>query len=124
MKYSKEHNEKMRGYCNKYEKTHKGFVMRLYRNMKSRVEGVQEKKSHLYKGRSLLPKDEFYSWALNDKDFLQLFENYTVSGYQRRLAPSVDRIDSKKGYSLDNMEFVTMSENSRRGAMAKHTASI
>ena len=114
----------MRGYCNKYEKTHKGFVMRLYRNMKSRVEGVQEKKSHLYKGRSLLPKDEFYSWALNDKDFLQLFENYTVSGYQRRLAPSVDRIDSKKGYSLDNMEFVTMSENSRRGAMAKHTASI
>ena len=31
----------------KYEKTKKGFLMRLYRNMQSRVQGVQKKKHHL-----------------------------------------------------------------------------
>ena len=99
----------------KYEKTKKGFLMRLYRNMQSRVDGVQKLKHHLYKGKYLLPREEFYEWALNDESFHKLFEEYESSGYERKLAPSVDRVDSSCGYSIDNMEFVTMSENSRRG---------
>ena len=31
------------------------------------------------------------------------------------LAPTVDRIDPERGYSFGNMEWVTHSENSRRG---------
>src|SRR5437868_1147795 len=52
-------------YTHKYEKTPKGFLMRLYRNMQSRVTGVQKKKYHLYEGKELLPRAEFYDWALN-----------------------------------------------------------
>jgi hypothetical protein len=33
-----------------YEKTPKGFLMRTYRNMQSRVSGVQWRKAHLYAG--------------------------------------------------------------------------
>ena len=33
---------------------------------------------------------------------------------------SVDRVDSSKGYELSNMEWVTHSENSRRGAVNRH----
>ena len=33
----------------KYEKSPKGFLMRLYRNMQSRVTGVQKQKFHLVK---------------------------------------------------------------------------
>lgn len=45
----------------RYEKTPKGFLMRGYRNMQSRVTGVQKKKAHLYLGKELLPRDEFYN---------------------------------------------------------------
>lgn len=103
----------------KYEKTHKGFLMRLYRNMQSRVIGVQRTKHHLYSGKELLSRQEFYDWALNSSKFYLLFGNYSDSGFNRKLAPSVDRIDSSKGYTIDNMEWVTMSENSRRGVRNK-----
>lgn len=104
----------------KYEKTKKGFLMRLYRNMKSRVEGVHKEKFHLYAGCSLLPKEIFYEWSLASEVFHQLFEEWEQSGYERKLAPSVDRVDSFRGYELGNMEWVTMSENSRRGVLNKY----
>ena len=107
-------------YTKKYEKTKTGFLMRLYRHMKERVTGVQRAKYHLYAGCSLLPKDEFYQWANNSEDFLRLFREWEWSGYDRKLTPSVDRIDSTYGYQLDNMEWVTHSENSRRGTMNRH----
>lgn len=105
--------------CKKYEKTQKGFLMRVYRNMKSRVTGIQKKKFHLYKGKYLLDKEEFYSWSLNNESFKTLFDQYIKSNYSRKLAPSVDRVDSSDGYHLKNMEWVTMSENSRRAALKK-----
>lgn len=103
----------------KYEKTHKGFLVRLYRNMLSRISGVQKKNIHLYSGLEILPKAEFYNWALNNPAFLELYKGYEASNYERKLAPSVDRINSKQGYYIANMEFVTMSENSRRGSISK-----
>lgn len=108
----------------KYEKTPNGFLMRLYRNMKSRVEGIQWKKKHLYEGKELIPKEEFYDWALSHPKFWELFREYEQSQYDRKLAPSPDRVDSTKGYLPDNMEWVTMVENSRRGAVSRHANSF
>ena len=99
----------------KYEKTKKGFLMRLYRNMQSRIKGVQKVKFHLYSNKEILDKVEFYNWALNNPAFHDLFETYEKSEYDRKLSPSVDRVDSNKGYTIDNMEFITTSENSSRG---------
>ncbi len=109
-------------FTKKYEKTHRGFLMRLYRNMQSRIEGVQKTKAHLYRGLNLLAREEFYCWAMNDPTFYSLFVKWEQSGYERKLTPSVDRINSSSGYSLDNMEWVTHSENSRRGAYNRHAA--
>lgn len=108
----------------KYEKTENGFLMRLYRNMKSRISGVQKEKYHLYEGKYLIPKEVFYSWAKSDANFKLLFQKYKESNYDRRLTPSVDRINSKKGYEIDNIEFVTHSENSRRGSISRHNKLI
>lgn len=121
-------NEKQRQYrflndnacTKKYEKTISGFLVRLYRNMKSRVTGVQKAKHHLYEGKELIDREDFYEWAKGSPEFYELFGDYKQSGYERKLAPSVDRVDSEKGYSLDNMEWVTMSENSRRGSLRRH----
>jgi len=109
----------------KYERTKKGKLMRLYRNMQSRILGVQKQKHHLYQGKSLLPKDEFYKWAMSCEEFHRLYNAWVESDYNRKLTPSVDRIDSSKGYEIENMEWVTHSENSRRGALGsprKHAA--
>jgi hypothetical protein len=122
------YNERQREYrknnknkvVRKYEKTEKGFMMRLYRNMKSRVSGVQKQKFHLYQGKTLLSKEEFYEWFKNNKDKDELFRKYEESGFDRKLAPSVDRIDSSKGYELDNIRLITHSENSRLGLISRY----
>jgi hypothetical protein len=105
----------------KYERTKPGKLMRIYRNMKSRIEGVQSAKWHLYRGKSLLPKSEFYEWALGSEIFHRLFKIWVDSGYERKFAPSVDRLDSSQGCETWNMEWVTHSENSRRGAEARNS---
>jgi hypothetical protein len=99
------------------EKTRKGFLMRLYRNMQSRVTGVQKVKFHLYQGKALLPRQEFYSWALPNRTFDRLFKAWERSKYDRKLTPSVDRIDPRLGYEIENMRWLTHSENSRLGAL-------
>jgi len=104
----------------KYGRTVNGFLMRLYRNMKSRIEGVQKSKAHLYKDKELLDKEEFYSWAKSCKEFHGLFNDWVESGYDRKMAPSPDRINSSIGYIISNIEWVTMSENSRRGSLSRY----
>lgn len=101
----------------RYEKSPKGYLMRTYRNMQSRVEGVSKNKAHLYRGLELLNREEFYEWSLSNKVFETLLKRYESSGYDMKLAPSIDRIDTSKGYTLDNIRWITHSENSRLGSM-------
>ncbi len=103
----------------KYEKTLKGVLMRTYRNMLSRVTGVQKKKAHLYLNLEILPKTEFYEWSLKNSDYLFLYENWVKLDYQQKFSPSIDRIDSSKGYLLFNMRWITHSENSSEGSKSK-----
>jgi len=105
----------------KYEKTKRGFLMRAYRNMLSRVTGVQRKKAHLYKGKEILEKSAFYEWALKNKSFHRLFNSWEKSGYERKICPSVNRINSLNGYSIDNIEWITHSENSSRVSRSRYT---
>jgi predicted Fe-S protein YdhL (DUF1289 family) len=120
-KEKRRNSEERRKKDRSYELTPKGFIMRVYRNMKSRVSGVQKQKHHLYKGKYLLGKEDFYKWALStDSKFHDLFLEYITSERDRKKAPSVDRIDSSRGYEIDNMEWVTHSENSRRGHASRY----
>ena len=99
----------------KYERTVNGKLMRIYRNMESRVKGIQKKKQHLYVGKSILPREQFYEWAKSSEEFYKLYSDWVHSDYDRKLAPTVDRINPELGYELSNMQWLTHSENSRRG---------
>ena len=91
--------------------------MQTYRNMLSRVTGKLIKKSHIYEGLDILSKQEFYQWSLNEtSDFHKLFEDYVSSGFNMKLAPSIDRIDSKEGYIMGNIRWITHSLNSSLGS--------
>jgi hypothetical protein len=124
---SEEYNKKQREYrkltgnaiTKKYEKSINGFLMRTYRNMKSRVTGVTKNKNHLYLGLDLVDKESFYLFSKNDDAFMSLFKDWEDSGYQRRLTPSIDRIDSAAGYTLGNMQWITFAENSIKGLRSR-----
>ena len=107
----------------KYERTKKGKLMRTYRNMQSRVTGILTKKAHLYEGLSLLPRDEFYRWALASPEFHRLFDEWVASGYRCGSSPSVDRIDPSRGYALENMQWLSHSENSSRASRQRRQPS-
>ena len=119
--WAREHKKKL-GYVRtqqRYQRTPGGFLVRLYRNMKSRVTGIQTIKFHLYGGKELLDKLHFYEWARANKEFWRLYEQWVASGYVQKLTPSVNRIDSKRGYTLDNMEWLTHSQNSALTTQSK-----
>lgn len=105
----------------KYEKTKRGFLVRCYRNMKSRVTGVQYKKAHLYYGKELLDKESFYNFSLSDYTFNIIFDEWEKSNYNKKLSPSIDRIKSDKGYTLDNIQWLTKYENSMKGLCSRNS---
>ncbi len=90
--------------------------------MKSRVTGVQRQKLHLYIGKPLMSKEDFYSFAKESVMFWFLFSAWARSGYDRALTPSPDRLDSDGGYTVDNIEWVTHTENSRRASVGRWRA--
>lgn len=113
VRIKKKYGGQIKGWAASYNKTEFGFLVRKYRNMLSRVSGVQWRKAHLYYGLPIIPKSEFYQWALSHPEFKKLFSEYVRSGYERKLCPTVDRIDQRFGYVLFNMRWLTHSENSR-----------
>lgn len=98
-----------------YDKTKKGFLVRTYRNMLSRVRGIQTECAHLYEGLEILDKSDFYTWSLSDKDFNDLFEAWILSDTPMRICPSIDRVNTSLGYVGGNIRWITQSENSRLG---------
>ena len=70
-------------------------------------------------GKSILTKEDFYNWALSNNQFKILFEIWEENNYQNRLTPSIDRLDEKLGYIIENIQWITHSENSRKGALSR-----
>lgn len=104
----------------KYEKTPKGYLVRSYRNMLSRVRGIQKPGS--WTGKEILPKEDFYEWALNDPGFRSLFMAYEALGFDRKYAPSPDRINPDLGYTINNMRWVNHSVNSSLSSEGRKAA--
>ena len=55
--------------------------------------------------------DELLHWLVGQSNSEKLFDDWVMSGYQRKLTPSVDRIDYKKPYTLSNIQLVTAHQN-------------
>lgn len=118
LQYQKQWRKKTKNAStNRYEKTIKGFLMRKYRNMLSRAAGIQHEKQHLYRSKYILSKEDFYNWAKSSNTFYKLFKEWELSNYDRKLCPSVDRMDPSKGYFVGNMQWLTHSQNSRLGSI-------
>lgn len=101
-------------YCSTHQHnaTITSFLNKVYNDMKARVNGKTKKSdAKYYVGKPILSKDAFTNWARNHPDFLKLYKQYFMSRFDKKLAPSVNRMDSNMGYTLNNMEWVSFSQN-------------
>lgn len=97
-------------------KSFRGKLISLYTNLKHRALGKSKIKWTGSRGKSFLTKDDFMTWALTSPEYKKLHAAWVKSGYKKSLAPSVDRTDPDRGYTLDNMTWMTWEENHRKGA--------
>jgi hypothetical protein len=74
------------------------------------------------KGRRdvLFPLEELHEFAMCNK-FNRLFIEWEKSGHKKEYKPSIDRINSKKGYSIDNIHWLTWGENRYKQTMERRS---
>ncbi len=82
------------------------FVIKVY-NAQRRASKLR---GHVYPNYT---NEELYVWFLNQPNVYKLFNEYIKSGRDKWLAPSPDRLDPTKPYSLDNLQLVSWNENAR-----------
>lgn len=102
-----------------YRRSKRGLLMQAHRGMTRRVAGEQVHWLS-YVGLELVSRDEFIQWAMADTDFYTLYDTWEMSNYEYRWTPSIDRLNPALGYTLDNMNFCTISENTKRMHQMKH----
>lgn len=56
-------------------------------------------------------KEEFLKYCINSEKFVELWVGWVYGGYDRLLAPSIDRIKNEYGYSFENIQVMTLEEN-------------
>ena len=56
-------------------------------------------------------QEELLGWIQRQPHTDTLFKQWEESGYDKQLAPSADRIDDSKSYTLDNIRLVTYRDN-------------
>ena len=87
-----------------YKKTKKGMTCLMYCGQRStsRTLGLQMPKYSL---------SDFRKWCYGQTNFDRLYNNWSKNGYKRDLKPSADRLNTKKGYSFNNIRLITFREN-------------
>lgn len=92
-----------------YRRSPQRHPVTLYNAILYRVKTVEG----YSKRRISFTKDEFLAFVKNS-NYLKLYKKWEKSNFDYKLSPSVDRIDNRKGYSLDNIQLITKSENSKK----------
>lgn len=106
MRKQPDERNKRRAIDRAYRKTRNGKISVTYTDMRKRV-----RTREAYKGLELLSRKDFVEWSLNSTEFNRLFDNWDHNDI--RTSPSIDRIDPKRGYTLDNMRWLTVSDNAK-----------
>lgn len=86
---------------------------RRYNHMSLRAKGMTTNKSHAA-GKDIMSREEFMDWCKQRHNllmFIVLYIDWSASGFDLTLCPSIDRIDPDEGYTLTNIQWMTFSEN-------------
>ena len=93
---------------NRKKKLKENYHNKLIGNQRSRVKNGEV-------SEITYSPNELKEWLNNQETYYTLHKNWVDSNYDRKLAPSIDRIDDYLGYTLDNIELMTWEENRIKG---------
>jgi hypothetical protein len=103
-----------------WQMTARQYLVQKYCYMRDRVtDPGRSIEGRHYFNISLCSQQEFINFGLRSKKFNDLFKIYKRSKGKRHLAPSVDRINPLHGYSLNNIQFLSLSKNVKKSRTDK-----
>lgn len=88
-------------------RTVKGLISKIYSHQKQ----TSTKRGHELPTYTL---DELYEFVTEQEHFKSLYNKWVESRYDRQYTPSIDRLDDRYGYSLDNIQLVTWKQNNTK----------
>jgi len=95
--------------CNQLQaKTPLNHTNQMYSNQKS----TSKRRGHMPPSYT---KNTFRRWCMKQPVYHELHADWVASDYSRLLAPSCDRINDYKPYTLDNLQLMTWNENKLKG---------
>lgn len=90
-----------------YGKTRDEKLIKLWHGMKFRAEKYS---------RQIMPREDFTKFITeNEALYDELYSAWEKSGFNTKLAPSIDRKDNCLGYVEGNLQLITFSENVIKG---------
>ena len=92
-----------------FKRSKRGLLLKVYSNQKR----SSDKRKIV---QPLYSKEDFVNKYINDIKFINLYNSWVESNYNRWSTPSFDRTDDYKPYSFDNIELKTWKENSDKAA--------
>ena len=92
----------------KWYKTQKGKISQTY----SKQKGASIKRGHPLPAYT---KDELKEWLFSQELWFELYDDWVLSGFKKKLAPSIDRINDDLPYEFGNIQLMTWEENHKKG---------
>ena len=87
------------------------FLRTRYTEIKQRCTNQNNSRADIYYGKKFCTLEEFLEKFKADSNLKILLHQWKQSDYLPKFAPSIDRIDNDGDYSIDNLQFITHSEN-------------
>ena len=83
---------------------------RMYSKIKERLKSDKSYSSL----RLYINREEFLDWVINNPSYTDLYNRWKESNFNQRLTPTIDRINNKGNYTLDNIQVLTKSDNLKK----------
>jgi len=96
-------DNKYKTYLKGWYRTKKGLSLRIFGHQKDGAKKRGHKVNYTL--------EEFRLWIFSQPNFNALYENWIKSDFDRWQRPSVDRVDSSKGYFFENITLMKWREN-------------
>ena len=90
-----------------YRRTELGLLTSIYGSQKHK----SKKRGHLAPNYSKAQLIDF----MYKNNYIELYNAWVSSGYMHNLVPSIDRVDRKLSYTLNNIQLVTWEFNEQKG---------